>query len=490
MVLSVESSPEDRPSALTIAVSGREQGASAPPQPVRMRAMSLQARALIATSLVIFAFLGLTGLALDRAYYDSSVRALSDRLQSYVWAYLSGSDLSVGGRLILPDFPPEPRFERPNSGLYASVIGDGVRWRSTSLVGRELPQMDQLGPGVRRFSEPDSASAVGRVFQFSEGVEWEVPGRGLVKLTFHVAEDEAVFAEPLEVYRRSLWTWLGAVGAVLLLTQLIVLRWSLTPLRKVAKALSRVERGEAESLPGHYPIELEGLTESLNDFIASEREQRTRYRNTLGDLAHSLKTPLAVMRSELESGEPDGGLRDTVAEQVARMDQIVAYQLSRAATSGHQTFAAPLKLDEIAENVVASLEKVYAEKSILCEFEIDARARFYGEPGDLMELLGNLLENAFKWATHRVVLTASALDAPAARRAGLELMVEDDGPGIPEDAVDRLLQRGVRGDERVKGHGIGLAIVQDIVKAHRGELRVERAPELGGARFVLRFRAS
>jgi two-component system sensor histidine kinase PhoQ len=126
---------------------------------------------------------------------------------------------------------------------------------------------------------------------------------------------------------------------------------------------------------------------------------------------------------------------------------------------------------------------------VLCEFEIDSDARFFGAQGDLMELLGNLLENAFKWANRRVLLTAHVVRTPRMRRAGLELRVEDDGPGIPSDKVEHLLQRGVRGDERVQGHGIGLAIVQDIVKGYRGHLSVHRSDALGGAMFCIRFEA-
>ena len=167
------------------------------------------------------------------------------------------------------------------------------------------------------------------------------------------------------------------------------------------------------------------------------------------------------------------------------MDEIVAYQLSRAATSGRQTFATPLPLEPFAEEVVQSLEKVYAGRNVLCEFEIDPAARFHGDQGDLLELLGNLLENAFKWANSRVMLTALVGESEPRRRAGLVLRVEDDGPGIPPDRIAAVLQRGVRGDERVQGHGIGLAIVQDIVRSYRGELQVSRSAELGGAKFEI-----
>jgi len=194
-----------------------------------------------------------------------------------------------------------------------------------------------------------------------------------------------------------------------------------------------------------------------------------------------------VIRNELESGASGEPMRWTVLEQTGRMDQIVAYQLSRAKTPGHTTFAAPIPLQPPAEEVVASLEKVYAAKNVLCEFDIDPKARFYGEEGDLLELLGNLLENAFKWARGRVLLSARVQPVKGARRAGLELVIEDDGPGIPANQVERLLQRGVRGDERVQGHGIGLAIVQDLLKAYRGDLDVSPSTALGGAKFTLRF---
>ena len=196
------------------------------------------------------------------------------------------------------------------------------------------------------------------------------------------------------------------------------------------------------------------------------------------------------MRTQLEAETDEKQLRWTVLEQVGRMDEIVAYQLSRAATSGRQTFAAPLPLEPFAEEIVRSLEKVYAARHVLCEFDIDPDTRFRGDQGDLMELLGNVLENAFKWAKHTVLFSAHPADAGDNRFGGVELVIEDDGPGIPEDKVELMLQRGVRGDERVQGHGIGLSIVQDIVKAYNGSIKVSRSETLGGARFDVRLLGS
>jgi two-component system sensor histidine kinase PhoQ len=304
-------------------------------------------------------------------------------------------------------------------------------------------------------------------------------------LTMTVARTEDQFEGENAGYRRTLVIWLSVLGMMLIVLQLFLLRWSLTPLRRVASDMSRVERGDSEQLDSQYPVELTGLTERINAFITNEREQRTRYRHTLADLAHSLKTPLAVIRSQLEStADDEPARRSHMLDQVRRMNELVAYQLARAATSGRQTFASAVPIAGHAEDLVQSLEKVYAAKNVLCEFDIEEGAAFYGEQGDLLELLGNLLEYAFTWADHQVLLVVGVQPISGRQqRPGLRLSVEDDGPGIAADKIEKVLQRGVRGDERVQGHGIGLSIVQDIVHAYQGELVVDRSPELEGARF-------
>ncbi|MEZ5455428.1 MAG: sensor histidine kinase [Lysobacteraceae bacterium] len=448
--------------------------------------LSLQARQFWAAGFALVAFLGLTGLALDRAFSETALSALRERLQTFAHAYLAGSDLSRGGQLIVPDVPPEPRFLQPGAGLYAGVHGNEFAWRSPSAMGRDLPFDVALPPGETRFDGPLDTPD-GPIYRLALGVAWEMGSQQEVRFTFLIAEQASALAREVTVFRRTLWGYLGAAAVVLLAVQILVLRWSLQPVRKVISELSEVEHGVTDRLHGVYPRELAMLTNNINDFIESERDHLKRHRKTLGDLAHSLKTPLAVLRARIESDPDNAGLRDDVRAQVARMDQIVAYQLSRAATMGHQVFAAPIEIAPHAEELVRGLEKVYAKKNVLCEFDLDSSARFYGELGDLMELLGNLLENAFKWADHRVLLSTRTMTIVSQRRSGLLISVDDDGPGIPADQVERLLQRGVRGDERVQGHGIGLDIVQDIVRAYRGELSVERSDELGGARFVLRF---
>jgi two-component system sensor histidine kinase PhoQ len=448
------------------------------------RPFSLAARAALTTGLVLAAFLGAIGWTLSRTYAASEVNKLQDRLHDNVISYIAGTDVRRDGKPLMPDTPPDPMFARPGSGLYAVVLGDDFHWESSSALNRDFSFLHKLEPGQSQFVGPVDTE-LGRLYYYSLGVTLDVPGSSMtVPLTFTVAQTEDELEGNNTVYRRSLVGWLATLGVMLIVLQLMLLYWSLTPLRKVASDMSRVERGDTDHLDSQYPIELTGLTERINAFIDSEREQRGRYRNTLADLAHSLKTPLAVIRSQLESSSeiPVAG-RLPVLDQVRRMDELVAYQLARAATTGRQTFASAVPIAGHAEDLVQSLEKVYAAKNVLCEFDIEDGAAFYGEQGDLLELMGNLLENAFKWAGHHVLLVVKMLPQGGRQRPGLLLSVEDDGPGIDEGKVEKVLQRGVRGDERVKGHGIGLSIVQDIVRAYKGELTVDRSAEFGGARF-------
>ncbi|MEO7251938.1 MAG: ATP-binding protein [Arenimonas sp.] len=462
------------------------------------RALSLHARQLLAASLGLIAFLGLTGIALDQAFRDTAISNLHERLQNNAYAYLGEFEFTRNSELIEPPSgqAPDSRFTQPGSGLYAVARGKSFRWNSPSVLGRALPEPELLKPGEQRFDqEPlsfvDDKGIGHQVYRLSYGLAWEQGETGregtVTRFTIAIYEDAKQLELQVGVFRRSLWGYLGLAAVLLLLVQMLVLRWSLQPLRNLEGELARVRRGVSDRLSGSHPQELQQITESINGLIDSEYTYLDQSRNTLSDLAHSLKTPLAVLRSRLDAGADHEELRAEVAAQVQRMTEIVSYQLSRAARSGHALFAAPIPIEPRAEEIVGSLEKVYASKGVICEFEIDPRASFYGELGDLQELIGNLLENAFKWAKQRALLTVKVEHGAGNRRAGVFIAVEDDGIGIEDDDVEHMLQRGVRGDERVHGHGIGLAIVQDIVQAYRGELKVERSAELGGARFTVNF---
>ena len=454
------------------------------------RPRSLATRQLLAAGLGLVAFLALVGVALDRAFIDTAENNLRVRLESYALGYAAGTEFGVDGRLLPPARAPDPRLERPGSGLYAEIVVDGGRWLSLSSQGPVLPDDDAVMPeSGDRFDGPlpirNIDGSPGNVYRYSRRLLWSGgAGARSIPYTIHVMEDTRPLAAQINVFRRALWGYVGSAALILLAIQLLSLRWSLSPLRHVIAELDRVKLGKASRMSEHHPRELAPLTESINAFIESERTHLDRQRNTLADLAHSLKTPLAVLRARLDSGADDHELRTELDAQLQRMNSLVSYQLSRAASGGHKLFTAPVPVLEQAEPIVVGLEKIYATKGVLCEFEIDERAQFHGEVGDLQELLGNLLENAFKWAKSRVLLTVAEVPAEG-RRSRLLIAVDDDGPGIAQSQVAGLLQRGVRGDERVQGHGIGLSIVQDILQEYGGELQVKRSEELGGARFEL-----
>jgi two-component system sensor histidine kinase PhoQ len=206
-----------------------------------------------------------------------------------------------------------------------------------------------------------------------------------------------------------------------------------------------------------------------------------RYRTTMDDLAHSLKTPLAVVRTELAGGQPDHA---TLLAQVDRMQNVVDYQLRRAAASGPRSLAArPVALLPLLEDIAGSLRKIHHDKLVSCELQVAEGASYPAEQGDLYEIFGNLLDNAWKWCDSRVVVTVGMPGD-----AALVISVADDGPGIPEDQTEAVLGRGIRAGQRgdVPGQGIGLAVVREIVGLYRGSVSIGRSA-LGGAELQLRL---
>ncbi len=241
-----------------------------------------------------------------------------------------------------------------------------------------------------------------------------------------------------------------------------------------------MESGSQARIRGDYPIELRALTDNLNALLAHEQARQRRLDHALGDLAHSLKTPLAIMHGAVQASGADTPDTHLMREQLARVGDIVEYQLQRAragaAGSGQLAPAVPVR--RTAERITASLAKVYRHKVVETELDVEPTLVFRGAEADLMELLGNLLDNAFKWCRGqvRVQVTLNA----GSGVDGLRIQVEDDGPGIDAGAAEGLLERGARADETAPGHGIGLAVVREISKAYGGSVEIGSA-SLGGA---------
>jgi two-component system sensor histidine kinase PhoQ len=243
--------------------------------------------------------------------------------------------------------------------------------------------------------------------------------------------------------------------------------------------ITAIEAGRQEAFGDGYPRELTGVTRGLNMLLGAERQRMERYRTTMDDLAHSLKTPLAVAGTELVGDQPDTA---TLRAQIDRMQSVVDYQLRRAAASGPRSLAArPVVLEPLLVDIIASLRKIYRDKPVNCELQIPDGASCPAEPGDLYEIFGNLLDNAWKWCAGRIVVTVSSSGG-----AALCISVADDGPGIPDDQTEAVLGRGVRAGHRgdVPGHGIGLAVVREIIGLYQGSVSINRSP-LGGTEVRL-----
>ena len=441
------------------------------------RGVSLRTRLIGGGALVLLAFLAVAGAALQSAHGQGVRAATYARLQGTVYLLLAGAEVDAGGALQMPTGFAEPRLSLPGSGLYAGILqsASGQGWQSDSAVGMRLPFQRDVPVGEWRYDEVQDAA--GAFLSVSYAVRWDGPGGG-VPLVLSVLENKAAFDHETAAFRLTLWSWLAGAGALLLLTQTVLLEWGLAPLRRVAREVGRIEQGEQAEVQGVYPTEIAGLTGNLNTLIRQERVRQTRYKEALSFLAHSLKTPLAVLRNALAQPQE---LPAAVQQQVARMDHIVQHQLGRAAACGAARFAPYLTLAPVAQRIRDSLAKVYAGKGLALTLDCPPALRWRIDEGDAFELLGNLMDNAAKWAAGRVAVRLWQ------EGGALRLRVEDDGPGFSDTVA--VLQIHVRADEKVPGHGVGLAVVNDLVASHGGTLELT-ASDWGGARVEVRLPAA
>ncbi|MGZ0018884.1 ATP-binding protein [Nitrosomonas sp. wSCUT-2] len=441
--------------------------------------MSLNQRVLLSATLVLLIFIVGIAWMLDRAFYDSARLGVKDRLFAKVLMLMGDAEVEESGELDVPTNLLDAELGHVNSDTYAFIVGPSNRivWRSTSSLNKPVPDISLAEKGKKEFAQIQINDLPYFIYRY--GVAWETPV-GDYPLTFYVITDAVLFDAQIEQYREDLWGLLGVMAVFLLATQMLVLRWGLQPLRRVSTELAAIESGQQESLKGAYPSELQLLTDNINSLIAHEHKQQKRYRNGLADLAHSLKTPLAVLQGALHSDDDEINRAKAIQEQIDRIDNIIQYQLRRAATAGSSPGMVMIALRPLADRIVTTVAKAYRDKQPEIVVQIDDSIGLRIDEGDLMELLGNLVDNAFKWCRQHIQLSADYQDSQVV------IQITDDGPGIQPDQIARILERGVRADQSTPGHGIGLAIVRDIVQVYGGELSIENHPD-GGACITLRL---
>ena len=447
---------------------------------------SLSSRLLVSVSVLLLVFFGATIAVLDSAFTEAGEQARRDILDGHLVALLAAAEPDESGQLMLPERLREPRFENIGSGLYAELrdAAGEVLWRSRSALGLEIPQGVTPEAGNHLFTR-ESLEDGTPLLSLSLTVQWEFSDDNLKPYVFKVAESLDSFNAQVAGFRRQLFGWFAAVALTMLLAFSMLLRGLLKPLRQIETEITDIEEGKRSSLSGEFPTELTGVSRNMNLLIDSERARSDRYRYTLDNLAHSLKTPLAAMRALLHDRQ-SAGFSERFNEQIDRMDEIVRYQLRKpAASAAGNHVLKPVAVEQEVTRLIDGLRKVYHDKHPDFDIRIEKGMQFRGDTGDFLELAGNLLDNACKWCERRVRISIVPSVGARAIASGMVMTVSDDGPGIPQDAAEALMQRGMRLDEATPGHGIGLAVVKDIARSYGGRLKIKRSEDLGGAEFMV-----
>ena len=441
---------------------------------------SLRSRLLVASAVILLLFFFIAAFITERAFSSGLLEAQQDSLKAHIFTMLTSAEELDVGEFFMPQNLPDTRFNQLDSELRGYVFNADWQpvWRSQSTLGLAVPEPRRGQPGetiFERFTKDGE-----EFFLLSYKVIWENLEAPDSEYYFVIVESRENHKEILSGFRQSLWFWFGLMTLVLLLVLVAILRWGLRPLAEVATELNAIEAGNADQLVGNYPREISRLTDNINLLVRTERGQSQRYQETLANLAHSLKTPLAVIRTSLDNDSDSESFGTIVSEQLKRMNDIVSYQLNRAVTSGRKITTKPISVAPLVDDLVGALTKVYHERDLQFDNQVPASYKLPVERGDLMELLGNLLDNASKWAKRHVLVSVRA------ETAGSSLVVEDDGEGIEPHRVEAVLGRGKRLDEQSEGQGIGLSVAAEIMSAYQGRLTIERAAD-GGAKVVLSF---
>ncbi len=450
---------------------------------------SLKSRLIFSAGLMIFILLPIIGFLLKNAFENQLISSIKNELSAYSYSILAVAEVE-NNQLVMPELLVENQFNVIQSGLYATITAldssdnkNAIKtlWRSHSFFGVEVPsRLPSPVIGNTQFTQLTFANESHFVFSFSvsfsQSFASDVTPKNLkdFPISIHIVKNLDDFEALVEEFQQQLWAWLIVLILLLIFVQIFWLIWTLKPLTVLKNELEQVEQGQMKQLEQLYPKELAQVTNQLNLLLHTEQRQRQRYRNALSDLAHSLKTPLAVMQSQSE-------LTKSSQQQLSLINQMIEHQLKRAQSAGESSWHLGVKVQDVLERLINSLHKIYRDKDLYFEKNCDEMAVFKGDEADLLEMLGNVLDNACKAAKSTIFVSVIV------KEAVLTLIISDDGPGISAELTENILSRGVRADTYRQGHGIGLAIVRDLVLSYQGKINISHSVSLGGAEFTLTF---
>ncbi len=454
-----------------------------------MRSDSLAFRLVAGAALWSVVALVVGGLILSAIFRNSVERSFDGRLDVLLDSLIATTEVDAAGQLVRARELSETRFDLAYSGWYWQVSPLTARpaLRSRSLFDQSLDLAPGRGAGRNDFGL--------KVFDVlgPEDQRLRVAERRVtlpdydVRVSFAVAGDRSEIDAEIQGFNTWLFAAMAAMGAGLIVALLIQVRFGLRPLERVRLALAQIRSGQTTKLEGEFPSEIEPLADELNRLLDGNREVLERARTHVGNLAHALKTPLSVLTNEARAHDDPFG--ETVDRVAGQMREQIDHHLARARMAasanvlGVNTPVAP-----VLTRICRALERIHADRGLALSVDCPETTGFRGEAQDLEEVAGNLVDNACKWAASRVVLTVTAGEARNGR-AFFMLAVEDDGPGLPEEARKTVLKRGTRLDETKPGSGLGLSIVTEIAELYGGELRLETS-KMGGLRAELFLPAS
>jgi signal transduction histidine kinase len=458
------------------------------------RASSLATRLFVSATAWVVVILLITGIVLSSVYRSASERAFDRRLNLYL--------RTIVAEVATPDSTPdqfqslgEPLFELPLSGWYWQVTRtDGEKpdiRASRSLWDKKLPKLEEQG---------NELTAAGIRIGYVEGpegqnlrmVERPVDLGADGKFLVMVAGDASEIFEETRAFDYYLGGTFAALSIVLVLTTIFQVRFGLAPLKRISDSIADIRSGRAERLEGEFPVEIAPLARETNALIDANREIVERARTHVGNLAHAIKTPLSVIVNEASARSGDA-FAEKVLEQTHVMRDQVAHHLERARIAARLTIIGTVtEVAPVIEALRRTMEKIHRDRGIVIAVEAEASAKFRGERQDIEEMVGNLVDNACKWAEQRVFIEVLVERASgAATRAGgieggplLRIIVDDDGRGLSPDERATVSRRGARLDESKPGSGLGLSIVIDLAALYGGSLTLGTAP-IGGLRAEL-----
>ncbi|NOZ32794.1 MAG: HAMP domain-containing histidine kinase [Alphaproteobacteria bacterium] len=447
-----------------------------------MSKLSIAARFFWASAIGLVVALLATGLLLSELYSRALERTFDASLD-FQLTTLVGQVIDVGvsdeGALRGAD----PRFAIAGSGWYWEVedVEGNLLASSDSVFGTIIPAIaaDFDASGLRSADVAMSDGTRLRVFQR----RLEFPQLGQIAIT--VTGNWSEVQDEVTAFRSQAILVLAFVGLILAILSFIVARLGLQPLKRLRLALESIRAGEMPTLEGSFPAEIAPLADEVNELLRSNAQIVERARGQVGNLAHGLKTPLAVMRNDARANVAD--LDKSVLSQTGRMSRMVTTYLDRAQLSARSAIVGQrTDAGMIVSRLAGVMTKLYRTKAIRAEVPAEGTLWFRGDAGDLEELCGNLVDNACKWAASSVSLRAAPGDADG---QWIVIEIEDDGPGLEPEEIEKVLRRGVRLDEKTPGTGLGLDIVKELVDIYGGQFELKRA-DLGGLRVNLTLPAA